>query len=499
VVLLATSVGLFGAAVYWWGRNTLWEDEIIAVTHGLQALPLFFIEVLRFDIHPPLYFLFIKGWRSAGLSSDHALLASSCVAALASAVVLLVVARRLAGARAGWWALALTCVLPNFAWAAGNLRMYSLIPGLIVGLWYLWRRYLLEGGNGVMWAGALIELMLAYTHAIEFYFVVFVLLGLWLDLRGTAPPGRIGRAMAAQVGLGVCMLPLVASALLRGTEPLGASSLTGLILAPAQLFTGWALAGSPSALLGGGLVSAGLLALAVPDRSARCMVLGISGAAVVTAICIGFLGKPMFKPPVFTANLVPFFVLGAAVGVARSRASWASGLAMLLAVGLAAVTLPWSARLMPPENFGPAGAYLAAEVRAGDLVVVPRNSVYWGVMRYATSPHWGAPLGIAPPSNPQWSRLNEKLGTGLSKALGLDAEGNFIDWQGVRYIYGSEVLVPKAGRIWMVQRSRYPELIRFDQRVGQKSVRWFGAEISVALVAAQPEGVLELGPPPAPD
>jgi hypothetical protein len=496
--MLAIVIGLFGAGLYWWTRSSLWEDELIAVTHGQQSLPLFFIEVLRFDIHPPLYFLLIKAWRAMGLASDHALLASSWLASVASAGLVAAVAGRLAGARAAWWALALTCVLPNFAWAAGNLRMYGLVPGLIVAMWFLWRRYLLEGGAGVMAAAALTELLLAYTHAIEFYFIVFVLLGLWLEVRVTAQHRRVVRAMAAQAGLGVCMLPLVASALLRGTEPLSASSLTGLMLAPAQLFTGWALAETPWALVGGGIMCAGMLVLALPDRDSRWMVLGISGAAVSTAIGIGFLGKPMFKPPVFTANLVPFFILGAAVGVARSRDAWASGLVVLLALGLAAVTLPWSARLKPPENFGPAGAYLASEMRAGDVVVVPRNSVYWGVMRYAATPDWGEPLGVAPPSNAQWTRLKDKLGPAMSRALGLNAERDTVDWRGVRFVYGTDVQVPTTGRVWMVHRARYVERIHFNQPVAEQSVRWFGGELSVSLLVPQPAGVLELGPPAQP-
>jgi hypothetical protein len=497
---LAVAIGLLGAMRYWWGRGSLWEDEIIAVTHGLQPLPLFFVEVLRFDIHPPLYFLLLKGWRMAGLGSDAALLASSLFASLASAAVIAAVAARLAGARACGWALALTCVLPNFAWAAGNLRMYGLVPGLIVALWFLWRRYLLQGGAIWMVAGSAVELLLAYTHAIEFYFIVFVMGALWLELRLQAAPARLGRALGAQIGLGVCMLPLVASALLRGTEPLGASSLSSLLLAPAQLLTGWALAQTPWALAAGGLAGAGLLLLAITDRGARCMVLGITGAAVLTAIVIGFLGKPMFKPPVFTANLVPFLTLAAALGVARSRAAWVSALAIAWALGLAAVTLPWSARLHPPENFGPAGAYLAAQAKPGDTVVVPRSSVYWGVLRYAAATDWGQPLSIAPPANAQWTRLKEELGPRLAQALGLEASGDFVDWKGVRYVFGTQAVLRagSSGRVWLVHRIRYADAIRLDRPVAEQSVQWFGNELSVSLVTVQAGGQTELAAPRPP-
>lgn len=60
VPLLALMSGLVAAALYWWSRGSLWEDEIIAITHGLQPLLGFFVEVLRNEIHAPRWCLCLR-------------------------------------------------------------------------------------------------------------------------------------------------------------------------------------------------------------------------------------------------------------------------------------------------------------------------------------------------------------------------------------------------------------------------------------------------------
>jgi ABC-type dipeptide/oligopeptide/nickel transport system permease component len=47
VPLFALVSGITSAIVFWWNRGSLWEDEIIAITHGLESFPDFFIQILR--------------------------------------------------------------------------------------------------------------------------------------------------------------------------------------------------------------------------------------------------------------------------------------------------------------------------------------------------------------------------------------------------------------------------------------------------------------------
>ena len=130
MTVLALVVGATGAIRYWAQRRSLWEDEVIAITHAFLPLPGFFVEVLRNDVHPFLYFLFLKAWSAFSFGSDRWVLASSLACAFASLLTLSWVAYRVHGVRAALWCAAIFAVLPNFAWAAGNLRMYAAIPAL---------------------------------------------------------------------------------------------------------------------------------------------------------------------------------------------------------------------------------------------------------------------------------------------------------------------------------------------------------------------------------
>ena len=60
VCVFGIAMGCVGALYFCSRRGSLWEDEIIAITHANQSLPAFFIEILRNDIHPPFYFLQVQ-------------------------------------------------------------------------------------------------------------------------------------------------------------------------------------------------------------------------------------------------------------------------------------------------------------------------------------------------------------------------------------------------------------------------------------------------------
>jgi len=72
----------------------------------------------------------LKAWGAFSFGSDRWVLASSLACAFASLLTLSWVAYRVHGVRAALWCAAIFAVLPNFAWAAGNLRMYAAIPAL---------------------------------------------------------------------------------------------------------------------------------------------------------------------------------------------------------------------------------------------------------------------------------------------------------------------------------------------------------------------------------
>ena len=245
---------VFGCLVmlaWWYMRASFWEDEIIAITHGNQPFPLFFMEILRSDIHPPLYFLQLKLWHDIGLTSDAALLFNSVACSLFSLTILFILARKVYGDKAACYSTALFALMPIFAYGGGNLRMYGLLPACVLLVWYANRKWFVtRQRKWLVWAIAF-EIITSYVHAIEFFFVGFIAIAACIECLYHMPASNAThQVVASNTGLRgwlvaqavvlVGILPLMGSAIIRGSEAVAPSGLLGLLTEPGALITGWA-------------------------------------------------------------------------------------------------------------------------------------------------------------------------------------------------------------------------------------------------------------------
>ncbi len=489
--------GVASAIAYWWNRGSLGEDEIIAITHGLQPFPTFFIEILRNDLHPFFYFMLLKFWSSLDIGSDKWVLASSLVCALFSAAVIFCVTCLGHGRQAALWATGLFCALPTFAWAAGNLRMYGLVPGIAVACWYANRELLAHGRWG--WAAGLVllQFLQAYTHAIGFFFAAFIALAALIEQWDHADSQRLRIWAVAQTLSLISMLPVVASALVRGTEPLDKPSLFSLVTYPVHLLVPYGV-GSDFSFLIGGLSFVLFLLFGSGDKSGRIPQLIITCGALFACIVISSMGKPMFKSPVFTANLVPFLVIGAGIGL--SKAQWQPWrlIASVYIVFMSFHTWLWVQETRVVGNYQPAGQYLSLNAAPGDVVVVPNVSVFWGIMRYAVGPSWGHPLDVMPlQSKEAWTKLKEKLGPTWVERLSLTPATDHVDHLQVRYVIGNDAhqYMSRSGRTWIVHRDNYKETVQLAYPARVDKVIWFGKELSVSLALADQSGTMSISNP----
>jgi hypothetical protein len=458
--LLAAIIGVIALLHYFSLRSSLWEDELIALTHTFQPLPSFFLEILRNDIHPFVYFLVLKGWMLFSPESGTWALASSLALTVVSALVLYLVARSASGATAALWATAIFLQQPS-GWRAAAL--------------------------------VLLELCAAYVHAIEFIFVAFVVLAIAIEHFKTTP-GKVARNwVILQCLAGIAMLPLPLSALMRGTEPLPPSSWDSFIMIFGQTVAG--AGGDYLEMLtwAGVVVFATLVFLGMQSKRWRVTVLVVPVGVLLAVYIIGFLGKPIFKPPVFSANLMPFLALGAGAGIAhvlQQRRRVVSALAMVFTAALACVTMPWAGNFIPQESYQAAAAYVKQRAVPGDLVIAPHLSVYWGVMFYAEGADWGLPLAIRPPDNPQWRNLTAKLGEERSQALSLVPEKAFVDTGGIRYCVGSDVAACASGarRAWVIDRRSYDNGVEFAQPMAVTASTMITSELAVSQLDAAAQG-----------
>ena len=466
--LLAICIGIAALIHYFSLRNSLWEDELIALTHTFQPMSTFFVETLRNDIHPFFYFLVLKGWMLLWPGSGFWALASSFAFTVISAVVIYRIARAVDGNGAALWATAIFLLLPTTAIGAGNLRMYGLVPALAVGVWYLNVRFLQQPS---LWRGVafvLLELCTAYVHAIEFIFVAFIVLAVAVDRFKASPAKTFKMWIGLQLVAGMAMLPLPLSALMRGTEPLPASSWYSFMTIAGQIVAGGGGADITLLTLAGMAVFVALVVFAMQSKRWRITVLVLPVGVLLAVYIIGFLGKPIFKSPVFSANLLPFLALGAGAGIAhlmdQSR-RLPMALAAAFTVALAAVTIPWSSTVVPQESYKAAATFVKEHAKAGDIVIAPHLSVYWGVMFYAEGSEWGPPLTVRPADNQQWRNLTAKLGDKLSTALSLYPGKPYVEFGGIKYCVGSDVGACASGakRAWVVDRRSYNNGVDFDK------------------------------------
>ncbi len=136
---------LIGLAIrlYKSGEPSLWFDELWSVY--LTRLPL--DEMLRLvsqlDVHPPLYYILLRGVAAFG-QSELTFRLSSTIFDLAALLPLYLLARKLAGQRAAWIACSLFTVSSLHVIYAQNVRMYTLQATLFLCSYALLWRLLTE-------------------------------------------------------------------------------------------------------------------------------------------------------------------------------------------------------------------------------------------------------------------------------------------------------------------------------------------------------------------
>jgi len=124
------------------GADSLWYDETVSAALAGSALP----ELIRHtagDIHPPLYYILLRGWLilmgyptghadAAGIGLEVAAGFFSLFFGVLLICLIYALARRLAGPRAALIAAALAAFSPYHIWYSQEVRMYTL--GAVFGV-----------------------------------------------------------------------------------------------------------------------------------------------------------------------------------------------------------------------------------------------------------------------------------------------------------------------------------------------------------------------------
>lgn len=441
--LLALAVREFTIA-----RTSFWVDEIIAVTHTLVPFLEIPIHLLRFDMHPPLYFLQLDIWSWLG-QSDAWFRLNSVLWSSAAVALLYWAVRRQGDERHAFWSALVLALLPGAVFYAHEVRMYSMLLAPMILGWHWTCSYFdgeltdKRGARRLLLAVGAMELALIYSHAIGFFMVFFLAAyGFALALR-PFDKARFRSWFILQAIAGIAALPMVASALMRGSASSAPDS--GAEIARHLSFLVYGSTGDPSALLQG--LALGILLLAalavLYRRRHRLETACLVFLPIVLMIVISLTVKPMFKARALTFTY-PFLAMALGYGLAwmaarlerHSRAIGKLPPALLLIASF----LPGAIKLATftgHQDFRGAATSIARDWQREDATIVEATPQFWGLARYLVGHEWGDPrkvFDLHPQS--QWRTVSKRLGPDWTERLHLIPESNGIDYRGGRLYAG---------------------------------------------------------------
>ncbi len=452
--LLAAAL-LCGAGMRFWLKldSGLWEDEVIAVTHAVQPLPYFFVNIVRNDIHPPLYFLQLHLW-SLVSQTDAWFAANSVAWGLAAIASLMTVLRRSSGTMLGLAAAAFLAVLPSGLWMSQEIRPYAWLSVLYIWLYALALDCFGRPAHSRRLHGALLLLCLVviYSHAVGFLAVMFNGLFALCHLMRRRAQRRDVLAWAAVYGTAALgSLPQLATNLLHDANLGSATTLMdALSWCPAVIF-GNEVEGASWWL--GIFAYLGIAGVGMAVARTR-LVAGCFLIAPLLVACLLATGlKPIFKPNFFATLMAPFFAIVLAETTAALRPALRMPIVSGLLGGLFAMAVAGWVGKHRSADFLPAAVDLRANLQPGDTIYVPQNVMFWGLARYLAGPQWGSTLEVANPPNAQWSKVYTRLGPKVIGLLHLQPTTQVLKLPNqVNMMLGdeSQVLAEAHSRVWLV-------------------------------------------------
>lgn len=418
---LFPSLLTFSIVVLTLEAQSIWWDEGISL--HLAGLPWRDLLLDRAaNIHPPLYFVLLKGWLAlAGITPFSGRYLSALAITLLPAATARFLARR-AGSRSGRVVALLVSVAPPFIVYGQEVRAYALLPLGVLALWSLaWparddRDDAQAPGSVRPFVLGAVLAALALTHYAGL--VAWAAAALWVVIRALRMPTRAGRRrllwnLAQGIGIAMALIaPWVCVVAAAGLKRLGAQAgLANPTATPVPL-------GYVAGMLGLFHTTAQPAALGDPALvrpsalSGLLLLLGVlvglwrrSGRALLGASLFHWL-VPFAAAPIIWAlspqshpRYLYAFVVGGWVTTALvvacpvGRRRWLRLTALLLRCALLGAVLTTSVLGLRANAVEPryarsdvrgVAAFLRDQATPGDVVVVPATD--WSLEQYEVEP-----------------------------------------------------------------------------------------------------------------
>lgn len=458
ILLAALLVRLIGIDGRW-----MWYDELMSATFVAHDMPQTLLANLRFDVHPPLYYIQLNLWTLLG-QGDLWMQLNSVLWSVLAVWLLIWRTRQLYDMRTAWMAGALLA-FSGAALAYGDqVRMYTFLMVAILWAWIAmddWMQAARE--DRLSWKTSLNliagQLAVVYSHSAGIVMISGVVLyGAVMMLRDGGMRTRV-RWVALETAVVVLALPALALGAFRTVTHTVAPAL-GDILQTWRFLAAGELAPQMIGAVMGVVLLAVLVWFALAYRPQRIGLLTLVFAPLLVAAVVSYV-KPIWLDRIFTP-VIPFICLYVGVFASSLMKRWRIGgvaVVALLAVLWSSVGVWGQMTREKGDGFKPAAAYVHTTAGLGDTVLVDDDVSYWCFMWYFAGPRWGYPQQAAT-IMPKWQDLMDRLGPEAAKLLGFNEQMRSVDVNGLNAVMWDRAtpVAITSNRVMAVRKQNAPVL-----------------------------------------
>lgn len=434
---------------------SLWEDEIFSVALAESPLVDLLFAALRFDTHPPLYYVQLHLWAAFG-DSDRWYILNSTLLSIVSIAVIYEACRRIYDRSVALWAGAIFAVMPLQLFFAENVRMYPMLAILEIGLWYVLQAMVRDrhASRGRLVAALCLGLAVTLTHGLGFFVAFFLFLHAAVRLRQGVSGRDLLFLIATYLVVALAAVYPVVIGAIRQTE-----GITGFDLPTIGIHLTLTLLGLefPWPTVAGFLMLPLVVLLPLFEPRARW----IGGVLVLlpflVLLAISLLAKPVFIYRTLGLFL-PFLAISLALyadAVFKARRivqrMAVSAIALVMLAGGINYTISFEKR-----GYREIVAAWEAGSPADAVLLTNGPSEFWAVLRYLNKGEGRrSALEVQAPVRDGMLRIKQKLESVGAASLGLFGRSNYAQVGEHRiYPYLAEDVASGLPAFWILNPSR---------------------------------------------
>lgn len=457
IYVVAALLGLaLSGGFYWWlmklpASANLAQDELWGAT--LVNLSFFdaIVFVLRFDVHPPLYYMQLNLWALVG-NSDAWLQANSILWLFATALVVFRLVDRTGSRLAALVAATMTLSTPLLGYYAFEVRMYTFLAFLaVLGTLYS-ERVLAGSGRDTRrrdWAILfLVSVAIIYSYAIGALIVgAQFMFGMVTAWQAGLRRKLLVRWLGLHAVLGLLAAPVAVNSLMRGTSHADAPDLEIVLGTISEIYlgNGGAIFGPYMAVVQIGLLALCLLAI-FRNAPARRLILSYVLLPIVVSLIVSHALAPMWLTRSFIFTIPIFWIaIGRFLGGEMMRARSEAGPILRAAVAVVALfvilvqadAIYREASTPRLPNYRDIVSYISERASAGDCIVAMNGiDVFWGVSRYFAGEDWDGGLQIQAKPTERWAQILEAIPARIKEGSGLTPVSDHFTQGGIKVFAG---------------------------------------------------------------